>query len=62
VHPKSTVFAWPMEFLFCPRMELWLATERSFLTLSRHLTLGGTLDLRRDGGRRSRGRRRMSRG
>ncbi|MBI5298224.1 MAG: CHAT domain-containing protein [Chloroflexi bacterium] len=46
VHPKSTVFAWPMEFLFCPRMELWLATERSFLTLSRHLTLGGTLDLR----------------
>ncbi|MBN2116870.1 MAG: CHAT domain-containing protein [Anaerolineales bacterium] len=47
VHPKSSVFAWPLEFLFCPRRELWLATERSFLALSRHLTLEGTLDLSR---------------
>jgi hypothetical protein len=47
VHPKSDVFGWPLEFLYCPKNELWLATERSYITLSRHLTLEGRFDLER---------------
>ena len=46
VHPTSPISTWPLEFLYCERMGTWLATERPSLTLSRHLTLGGTLDLR----------------
>lgn len=45
VHPKSDVFGWPLEFLYCPRNELWLATERSYIALSRHLTVEAIFDL-----------------
>lgn len=45
VHPKSEVFGWPLEFLYCPRNELWLATERSYIALSRHLTVHAELNL-----------------
>jgi len=45
VHPRSDVFGWPLEFLYCERKELWLATERPFLALSRHLAFEGNFDL-----------------
>jgi hypothetical protein len=35
VEPQSPVFHWPLEFLYCPNKEQWLATARPFIALSR---------------------------
>jgi hypothetical protein len=47
VHPRSTVFHWPLEFLYCRAHECWLASERPAIALSRRTIFTGSVDLER---------------
>lgn len=52
VHPKSEVFFWPLEFLYCGSLGYWLAKEKPMIALSRRITFGGksgTIDLNPQG-------------
>ncbi|MGD2124894.1 MAG: CHAT domain-containing protein [Desulfobacteraceae bacterium] len=44
ISPESSVFDWPLEFLYCSELDRWLGTDKTLIALSRRTVVQGQFE------------------